>query len=285
MKLWIIGNGFDLAHGLPTSYEHFHKWLKERKRCQFVDMFESMYPKVKNTDGLWSDIESALGQTTVEEIVRYAKTYRYCPEDEVNSVGNINVVTTGIQCYLDLWAKQIDLSPTKPTYKIDNDAKYLTFNYTMTLEQVYSIPAENILHIHHSVESDSNLIIGYESSTESQRHVYAKENGADAELNREAKVDNDRYIKNPTYQISQNDRFFQSLSDINEVCVFGHSLSKVDMPYIKKVSECVCENSLWHLYLKDYSPESIKCLTNLNGIVEEGQIHKHLSNELKLNEQ
>jgi hypothetical protein len=26
--LYVIGNGFDLAHGLPTSYAQFHKFLE-----------------------------------------------------------------------------------------------------------------------------------------------------------------------------------------------------------------------------------------------------------------
>ena len=29
MKLFIIGNGFDLAHGLKTSYEDFRAYLQE----------------------------------------------------------------------------------------------------------------------------------------------------------------------------------------------------------------------------------------------------------------
>ena len=27
MNILIIGNGFDLAHGLPTKYEHFLKFM------------------------------------------------------------------------------------------------------------------------------------------------------------------------------------------------------------------------------------------------------------------
>lgn len=29
-NLFIIGNGFDLAHNLKTSYEDFHKYLKNK---------------------------------------------------------------------------------------------------------------------------------------------------------------------------------------------------------------------------------------------------------------
>ena len=38
-KLFIIGNGFDRAHGLRTGYEDFHKYLKET----YYDTDENVY--------------------------------------------------------------------------------------------------------------------------------------------------------------------------------------------------------------------------------------------------
>ncbi|ARE60646.1 hypothetical protein I5Q82_07320 [Acutalibacter muris] len=29
LNILVIGNGFDLAHGLPTKYEHFLKYVEE----------------------------------------------------------------------------------------------------------------------------------------------------------------------------------------------------------------------------------------------------------------
>ena len=28
-SLFIIGNGFDMAHGIPTAYKEFRKWLND----------------------------------------------------------------------------------------------------------------------------------------------------------------------------------------------------------------------------------------------------------------
>lgn len=33
ISLLIIGNGFDLHHGLATSYSDYHKWLKVHDKC------------------------------------------------------------------------------------------------------------------------------------------------------------------------------------------------------------------------------------------------------------
>ena len=36
MNILIIGNGFDLAHGLPTKYEHFLKYVDAFKRFKDI---------------------------------------------------------------------------------------------------------------------------------------------------------------------------------------------------------------------------------------------------------
>lgn len=35
-RLVLIGNGFDLAHGLKTKYEHFIDWYWEQKINEFI---------------------------------------------------------------------------------------------------------------------------------------------------------------------------------------------------------------------------------------------------------
>ena len=44
MNLFIIGNGFDLAHGLKTSYEDFRRYLLEE--CPDADPGEFLMPDV-----------------------------------------------------------------------------------------------------------------------------------------------------------------------------------------------------------------------------------------------
>lgn len=44
----------------------------------------------------------------------------------------------------------------------DPNALFLTFNYTQTLNRLYSIPDDNILHIHHSIAKDGcDLVFGH----------------------------------------------------------------------------------------------------------------------------
>ena len=40
-RLVIIGNGFDLAHGLPTRYEDFINWYWDRRMHLFANTYSS----------------------------------------------------------------------------------------------------------------------------------------------------------------------------------------------------------------------------------------------------
>ncbi|HAT4215826.1 TPA: hypothetical protein I9014_002662, partial [Clostridium perfringens] len=51
MKLFIIGNGFDLAHDLETSYYDFRNYLNE-ENWTFLSSLESMYGL---SEGAWID--------------------------------------------------------------------------------------------------------------------------------------------------------------------------------------------------------------------------------------
>lgn len=53
--LYIIGNGFDLHHGVASSYASFCKWLKKHD----FELFD-LYETVCSYDALWSDFETSM---------------------------------------------------------------------------------------------------------------------------------------------------------------------------------------------------------------------------------
>ena len=63
--LYIIGNGFDLSHGLKTSYTDFSKWV-EKNHSEIFDKIDTMINEnneVRSTadDKIgWFDFESSL---------------------------------------------------------------------------------------------------------------------------------------------------------------------------------------------------------------------------------
>lgn len=55
MKLWVIGNGFDLALGLRTGYNNFRSFLRHGDPRKYEDLTK-LFPD----NGDWSDFEEKL---------------------------------------------------------------------------------------------------------------------------------------------------------------------------------------------------------------------------------
>ncbi len=68
--LQVIGNGFDLAHGMETSWGDFNKWLKSSDHSDLIYFLEE-YVGIE-TD-LWKDFEKALGEYSVNDIYEKCK--------------------------------------------------------------------------------------------------------------------------------------------------------------------------------------------------------------------
>ena len=68
----IIGNGFDLNHGLPTSYAHFYEYylqlVPKEGEPEVVKYFRAkLRDKIANRQTeLWADLEKTLGELTAE---------------------------------------------------------------------------------------------------------------------------------------------------------------------------------------------------------------------------
>ncbi|MHA2760720.1 bacteriophage abortive infection AbiH family protein [Vibrio harveyi] len=182
MKLYIIGNGFDIHHKLDTYYTTFGLYLKEHNREVYdllVDHFgfSDLVPTDKESmsDPLWSEFEHSLSlldtSTVMENFEDYLPVYssddfrdsdRYSFEIEMERV--LGQLTT------DLYAcfKKFILSVKLPTLNrelavnLDRDALYLTFNYTNTLNHYYDIPDDNVLFIHEKAQVDDvELVLGH----------------------------------------------------------------------------------------------------------------------------
>ncbi len=70
--LQVIGNGFDLAHNMNTSWNGFHKWLVSSGHQTLAHFLES---NVGLKTDLWKDFEKALGEYNIKDI------YEQCTED------------------------------------------------------------------------------------------------------------------------------------------------------------------------------------------------------------
>ena len=241
MKLYIIGNGFDLAHNIKSRYSDFGRFLEENYYGLKVQS-EILY---EDTDvSLWTDFETALGSIDINDIVRNVETEaRRNNPDEIGhqSIYMSDVVSNACdslksvyeECFSE-WVQQIDISSAKPFLHMDKNALYLTFNYTETLEDVYRIPENHICHIH-NCRKYASPIVGHDET-------FFKDYKDEAWIAIDEIDDSLRHLFSITRKdvksiIKKNNAFFSLLakSKINKVYVYGHSLNDIDMPYLIEV--------------------------------------------------
>ena len=95
--LYILGNGFDLAMGLKTSYPDFYKYLE---KLTGSELLEKMKDEIKADKKNWSDMEEAFGKYTLNL-------------NSQNELGDLyKDLTLCLQDYLMLEQKQFN-----PTYE------------------------------------------------------------------------------------------------------------------------------------------------------------------------
>ena len=191
MKLFIIGNGFDLAHRLPTQYWDFRTYLKKHHHeflCDFEQHY-SIYPgdsDKQKREILWNYFETNLANINDDIIVEDAVGI-----DMWLDGGDVGIEDTlyeyfqnkykyieNLSTYLKRWVQGIKIIKAKPiTTKINSleDNYYITFNYTSTLEKIYKIDSLDILHIHGSLyNSDPDPIIVHGNTEHLEAVKYKK---------------------------------------------------------------------------------------------------------------
>ena len=173
MELCIIGNGFDLAHGTPSSYYSFRDYVKAKDRKLF-DTIEQFI----HIDDFWGDFEGNLSRLSRETIMicvdTMADTMIDC-YDESNDdfsyadfyvaleLGTETISTIVNNIHQDFWRWIETLCPGKPAYlSLDPAGQYINFNYTEFLETLYGVPKENIVYIHGDRrDKDTTLVLGH----------------------------------------------------------------------------------------------------------------------------
>lgn len=62
------------------------------------------------------------------------------------------------------WVDSIEIRGVKKLYRLNPDSRYLSFNYTDTLETEYGITPNQVTHIHGSRLNDEEYIIGHNNN-------------------------------------------------------------------------------------------------------------------------
>lgn len=250
--LFVIGNGFDLASGIKSSYNNFKDWLIFNKRHRLINSMDTFF---SNEQEVWADIEKALGEYDYDSILDVCNCIEEIDYDHpTRSIDAIEggpdwilkpVLEELIKAFTD-WVDSIDITVGKKVLFLPSRSKFLTFNYTETLEKIYGISQSNILHIHGSRLSKKNYIIGHDNLIDKEE-VYSDEGQYFCVQNAKSKIIElmNGLVKDCQYIINLNQDFFDALSNIQQVIVLGHSLYKIDWPYMNEIVTQIGQNKPW----------------------------------------
>lgn len=270
--LYVIGNGFDRHHDINCSYADFHAWLLENHSGLFYDMDE-IYGWC---DGdWWSDFENNLGDVDVMEYTQWIALENPVDlaSDHCDSMWNdaqiavenqMSELYQSLQNYFEEWVSQLKEPNQEKRIFIDQyDAVFLNFNYTRTLEDMYGIRADRVLHIHGEAGKNDKLVIGHGLTENDLRakyptpHVLFHQGKLDEETASCFDIHDELAWDEAFHQVAirrkpvkeiiqQNEIFFNGLKNVSKVCVYGLSFSDVDIPYMIKINECA-PNAHWEI--------------------------------------
>ena len=272
MTLHIVGNGFDLAHGIASSYADFKDYAWKHGDQYLMGLLETCYPDVNPWNGelyLWSDLERALGnldfqaafEASTDDIqLEDGHEGRYIAQMEDAPEFLLGMMFDAFHRVFEDWANDIDnnVDPIPNLSHFGGGDNYLSFNYTDTLEKVYGVPRNRINYIHGRRNSNDEIIVGHHAVVNANDHLsddpmvyeYQGYDNITNEVNKQRKLTSDI--------IANNSEYWQSLGQVDKVMVYGHSLTDVDMAYFHEVAKHVKGVCEWHFSIYYYDPISRK---------------------------
>lgn len=285
--LYILGNGFDKAQGMATSYPEFYQYLMKNKGSIHL---EQLKKDINENTELWSDMEEALGKFTSHifdasnfddlyfELSDHLQNYLKAEEEKYNpsDVQKVKFINDLINPFtyigetdlnnlnrlLSLSNKPID----NPWSKIHN-ISIMTFNYTNTLERLlpegaamgtgnnlydydYNIEKDHYLRevIHVHGQLNDSIIIGVDN-----------DNQIDNEQFRQNADIKDLLVKEQSNRIMGNTRQEQCerlIKSADVVLLYGISLGETDAHWWNLIGDVFAKKELFiiqHLYKKNYT--------------------------------
>ena len=276
MRLNIIGNGFDLYHGLPSSYYYFGCFMASNYP-EFYEEMSNMYgfPWCKRvghdefnvvvSNIFWRTFEEKLGYLNSgwmegrliddlglecndpidldipESVNSRVIKEKFCEwiGATVNTRQNFNII-------------QSRISGNKLHFR--DDDHFVNFNYTQTLEEIYNIPFDRIIHIHGECEMDERwgeLVVGH-GNDEDLRYIENRINemerdggylGYQSQRNRlneyicEKAILEDLKKDVATLSSKLIRKLRQKTLQVDEIWVWGLSCGPVDQAYIEVLRE------------------------------------------------
>jgi len=251
--LYIVGNGFDLHHDIPSDYNAFGRYLKAVDRDTYA-LVEEYFPV--DDDAFWWQFEARLADFDCDSLLENLSHFMtpYGADDWSDSGHHdfqyevseaVETISKTMRSHFADWVRTLPIPAVdkfqRPLVRLDQEAVFLTFNYTSTLQKLYRIEPSHVLHIHGAAaDPTESLVLGRAWKPRVGERFSDRADPERDDVRLLAAYDvADGYFRDtfkPTSRIiAANAAFFDDLAGVREVRVMGHSLSAVDAPYIERI--------------------------------------------------
>lgn len=259
-SLVIIGNGFDIHHGCESQYSDYKAWLQEHDK----PLYDKLNRYIDISGNWWNNFEMNLSEFNLQKlqadvpplVIDYNVDPRFPPSFSSRTAMLMRGLRDEIEKSFTEWIESIKIPQKASKITLPPDSDFITFNYTNTLESLYGIPEDRILHIHG--KRGGKLIYGHgkseyqiEQDVKSRFGLYESEQflvaGTYGNDESETVMQIGFLEKIPQYQILEH---LVWLSDkvhaATDAWIYGFSYAKVDMEYLEWIMEQIADNVKWH---------------------------------------
>lgn len=273
--LYILGNGFDKAQGMATSYPEFYEYLVNKIKDESA-LLNKMKLEITEDTVLWSDMEIGLGEFTTitddtqefddfyfelsEHLQHYLKTEddKYTPTDKLKYKFQSDFTT--ISQYLgELDKRRFDvfLGTINTSTK---DINVITLNYTNTLEKILDLNAgvrsksfsnstnlHNIIHVHGKL--GESIIIGVDHPAQMKNETFRNNDDIKDIM---IKIESNESMKETRHM--QCERL---IANANVIILFGVSLGETDARWWKLIGQNLSRRKNLAIIQHLYNPGAI----------------------------
>lgn len=273
--LYILGNGFDKAQGMATSYPEFYKYLTENVK-DGSPLLEKMKSAITEDTVLWADMETGLGKFTsitsnaeefddfYFELNGYLQKYlqeeneKFSPTNDLKTKFQTDFTT--ISKYLEALDKERYNAFTNRYNFSSKDISVITLNYTDTFEKILGLNAgftsksfsnstnlRNIIHVHGRL--GESIIIGVNDETQMDNEDFR--NNDDIK---------DCMIKLQSNRIMKETRHIQCeklITNANFIVLMGVSLGETDLYWWELIGKNLINRKNLALIQHIYNPGAI----------------------------
>lgn len=275
MNLFIIGNGFDRAHNIQSSYKSFKDFFEKYESNEFVEEtcqefvckgyrvyepqngFNVIQMAIDRTgnDVEWKCFEETLGLIDFHEVLleKGSNNEQFIREENHRILSKLLNSINEMKDVFAAWTNRINIDalPKEDFVNlISTEDLVLNFNYTKTLERVYGI-CNNVYHIHGTDGMD--IVVGHGNKEVFDDYIEDIYPGSIIGLNQI------RAELRKRVEVILRGKQMQGLlkkiksERIDKVFTYGFSYSDVDLPYIEEICKCLSRETVW--YFHDYSSE------------------------------